>query len=143
MPPADNLAVSLTFGVLLVLAGITLVEWHRRDRSRKLRDPLISELEQRHVRRQFSRRLQVAVLLILMGILIPAGDAWLTVHRNPRQFAIYVAMILVLSLWMFVLAAIDWLASHAWNRRLRNSLRQLERKRHELESQARRLRQGQ
>lgn len=135
MPPRDNLAVSIVFGLLLIAGGSGLIVWHYRDRNRKLASPLVSQNESRYLRRQFFRRLQVAILMIIMGIVIPAGDAWLSERKSQRGFVIYVLLILGLSLWMFLLASYDWLVNIAFNRQVRKSLRHLERNRAQLEDE--------
>lgn len=79
-------------------------------------------------------------MLIGLGIMIPAGDIWLTRLRDPRLFAWYVLVLLLMTLWITVLAAFDWLASRLWNRRLNSAIAELERKRRDLEAEASRLR---
>ena len=138
--PADNIFVSCAFGALLVLLGGGLCIWHRREWNLRRRDPAIDAAERRHLGRQFRRRIQVALLIVAVGVVIPAGDVWLTARKDPRAFAWYVALILLLSAWMAALAMIDLLASRLWNRRLKTSLAQLERKRRELQAEADRLR---
>jgi len=111
MPPTDNVLVSVAFGAgLLVMAGglalrlpqepLEPLQTDRPGRSRLLRG-----------RRR--RRASIAVLLALLGGLIPAGDIWLTAHRDPRWFAVYVLAVLGLSLWLLWLGVLEALASLA------------------------------
>jgi hypothetical protein len=59
-----------------------------------------------------ARRRQACIvgLLIALGVLIPLGDLWLTWHRDPRWFAVYVLVVLLASLWLLVLGVCEALS---------------------------------
>ena len=61
-------------GVALVTLGGVWLRWHVRVWRANRRDATLDDRERRHYRAQFLRRVQVAALLILLGLLIPAGD---------------------------------------------------------------------
>jgi len=67
----------------------------------------------RLIRGRRRRRVWIAGLLALLGVLIPAGDIWLTAYRDPRGFAVYVLAVLGLSVWLLWLGLLEGLASMA------------------------------
>src|SRR5260221_14542153 len=95
---------SLVFGTGLVLLGIWLIRWHRRAWGARRDDESNDDRVKRRYRFQFRRRIQVAVLLILLGILLPIGD-WLTVQavaqrKNAQWAAAFWIAVLVIALWL-------------------------------------------
>jgi hypothetical protein len=140
----NDILASLAFGAGLVLLGIWLIGWHRRAWSTQRTDETIDDREKRHYQRQFRRRMQVAALLVLLGILLPIGD-WLTgqainKQRNGRTVIVFWIVTLFLALWIMLLAAFDWLSTRMHVRATRAALGNLARKQRELEVEVARLR---
>jgi hypothetical protein len=134
---------SFLVGAALLTLGVIWLRWHLRVWREHVHDPTLDERERKHYRAQFLRRVQVAALLILLGILIPAGD--LLMAGAQRQHAAlmtgYWIVVLSITLWVMLLAALDWVSCRANLRAHRAALAALNRKRHELEAEVARLRQ--
>lgn len=119
--------------VLLVSAGLFLGVWHWRSWKRIADDP-----ERATPTRwaQSRRRMQVAALIALVGLLLCAGDAVLPLLQraewiNPRQMAALWSMdvlaMLLVAVWMALLAMGDMAISVAQARLERLRARQQER----------------
>ncbi|MFN7770853.1 MAG: hypothetical protein ACK5UC_26950 [Planctomycetaceae bacterium] len=107
MPPSENVLVSFLFGGGLVLAAVLFAR-HTTTAGGIGRLPTAQPL---HAFRRATRRQSAIVgLLLALGGLIPLGDLWLTWHRDPRWFAVYVLVILGLSLWLLGLGVCEALA---------------------------------
>jgi len=140
----NDFYAALAFGTGLVILGAWLVRWHRTAWGAHRADSATDDREKRHYRLQFRRRIQVAALLILLGILLPVGT-WLTekaiVQRKHVQWmAGFWIAVLIIALWIMVLAAFDWLSTRMHVRATRAALGALDRKRRELEAEVERLR---
>lgn len=87
------------------------------------------------------RRMQVAVLLGLVGLMIALGDAGLIAwERHLIAFVWYWLVVVMLTLWMALLACADLVINRLMARSARGSLTRLEEKRNELLAAADRLR---
>jgi nicotinamide riboside transporter PnuC len=129
---------ALLFGSLLVVlaAGLAWFQWqHRRPEHEAETD----DWSRRFAERRLRRRLQVSGLLGMIGALVILVDAWPAVRRQPLTFFVLVSLILLLTTWIALLAAADWLATQQANRR---SLRQLDLTRQHLEQQLEAVRQA-
>ncbi len=107
MPPSENVLVSFLFGGGLVLAAVLFT------RRAFLKGGGGRGLQVNHrpsSRRANRRQAQIVGLLLALGGLIPLGDLWLTWHRDPRWFAVYVLVVLGLSLWLLGLGVCEALA---------------------------------
>ena len=140
----NDIQASLVFGTGLILLGLWLIRWHRAAWIAHRDDDTTDERGKLHYRRQYRRRIQVAVLLILLGILLPIGD-WLTERvvlqrRNVQWVAAFWIAVLCIALWIMLLAALDWLSSRMHVRATRAALGALARKQRELEAEIERLR---
>jgi hypothetical protein len=141
LPPIVNdIYASLAFGTLLVVVGAGMLRWHVKTWRGHQRESVLEERELRHYRHQFRRRMQVGGLLILLGVLIPVGDGLMMLRKQPGLIAGFWIVVLLVTLWMMLLAALDWVSSRAHLRAMRASLAGLERKRRELEAEVDRLR---
>ena len=136
----DNIYPSLAVGVILVVLGAGLARWHWVAWAAQRRDSTASDRELLYYRAQFRRRLQVSVILMTLGILIPVGDALMMQRQRPGLFAAYWSIVLLMTLWIVLLAAVDWLAGRIQRRAALNALAGLARKRRELEEEVARLR---
>ena len=136
----NKIKASLVFGFGLILLGVWLIRWHRAVWGVHCDDETTDDRGKRHYRRQFRRRVQVSVLLILVGVMIPLGD-WMMVQRqDPKWIAIFWIAVLIIALWIMLLAALDWLSSRMHVRAVRAALGSLARKQRELEAEVERLR---
>jgi hypothetical protein len=136
----NQIKASLAFGIGLILLGSALIRWHfvawRAHRS----DAGIDDRERNHYRTQFRRRLQVSGLLILLGFMIPLGDALMELRRAPVFLAWYWFAVLIVTFWLMLLAAFDWVSTRMHNRAMRATLASLARQERELMAEAERLR---
>jgi hypothetical protein len=110
-------------GVLLVVACIMgILVWRTR---RSLEAVLENDENSRlHADRQFRRRMQVSVMLGLIGILIPVGDQLDKVFvARPALFFVWVGIVFVLTIWMVLMALGDWLSTVAYSAIERSHLR--------------------
>jgi hypothetical protein len=137
----NDILVSVAFGAGLVLLGGFLTRWHFRVWRAHRSDPGLEPREIGHYRGQLLRRLQVSLLLITLGFLIPIGDALMSAGKLTRAgSALWIIMMLGLSLWIMVLGALDWLSSRLHRRAATAALASLARKRRDLEDEVTRLR---
>lgn len=63
--------------------------------------------------RLLRRRLQTSGLLVFIGVLIIAGDLWLTDRKAPFLFAAWVVVLLLLISWVVLLALGDFVSIRA------------------------------
>ncbi len=136
----NDIKASLVFGICLILLGIWLIRWHRAAWNAHRADETADERAKLHYRRQFRRRIQVSVLLVLVGVMIPLGDWLMVQRRDPKWIAIFWIAVLFIALWIMLLAALDWLSSRMHVRAARAALGSLARKQRELEAEVERLR---
>ncbi len=144
----NEIKASLAFGTALVLLGAWLLRWHRSAWVAHRHDDASDDRAKFHYQRQFRRRMQVSVLLILLGVMIPVGD-WLfeMQRRNPvRNAALWMSLfwisLLVVALWIMLLAVFDWLSTRLHVRATRATLAGLARQQRQLEAEVDRLRQN-
>ena len=134
---------ALAFGGALVVLGAWLIHWHHTAWVVHRADAA-TDREKRHYRLQYRRRVQVAALLILLGILLPAGT-WMTENaivqrKNVQWMTVFWIAVLILALWIMLLATLDWLSTRMHARAARAALGTLARKQRELEAEIERLR---
>jgi hypothetical protein len=134
-----DIKVSLAFGAALMIAGGALFRWHFAAWDGYRRDATLADRERNFYRTQFRRRVQVAGLIVLMGILVPLLDFVIS-KRLPNMFTALTFGILLVTGWIMILAALDWLSMRVFNRSVRSSLESLAQKRRELEEEVERLR---
>ena len=136
----NDIKASLAFGATLVLVAVWLMRWHRQAWKEHSLDAMNDDRTRHHYRRQFRRRIQVSVLLLLLGIMIPLGD-WLMLQRkHPQWIAAFWMAVLALAMWIMMLAVFDWLSTRMHVRTTRAALAGLARKQRELEAEVERLR---
>ena len=115
---------ALIFGGALLTIAIVMGVYVRRTRS-SLDSALQSDpLTRAHADRQFRRRLQVSVMLGLIGALIIIGDQMdQFLGKHPGWFVIWVISIVVLVIWSVLMALGDWLSTFAYSAVARSNLR--------------------
>lgn len=135
----DDRIPALAFGACLVIGGTLALVWHVRSWRQRQQDPQTSEAERDYYRRQFSRRIQVAGLIVLIGILMPIGDLpmW---GANPGGWALFWMAVLGLTLWVMLLGCRDLFSTRAHARDALQRLRSLREKQRELEQEVARIR---
>ena len=107
--------------VLLGLAaGSAGMQWRRWASGRALL-PGDDEFRQ-HAWRMLRRRMQISVMLALVGMMIPLGDLLPVFRKSPRLFVIFWLLVLGLVVWMIVLALGDLASNLAWHRHARSEL---------------------
>jgi hypothetical protein len=103
-------------------------------------DPADSDNERRLLKSQHRRRLQVAVLLGLVGLMIAVGDGgFIPWERHVVAFALYWLVVIGLTLWLVLLTLADLLIHRLMARSAAGSLARLEQKRAELLTAVERL----
>lgn len=136
----DNRIPAILFGAFLLVVGGLMLAAQRRG-ARRLLESAAGEGERRFLSLRIRRRSQVAGMIMLVGIMIPVGDALIPgeawKHR-PATFAIYWLIVMGLALWTIVLAVGDMVSTQT---HVAMELHQLQRHRAELEHAARRLQQ--
>jgi hypothetical protein len=142
----NEIKVSLAFGVALVLIGGWLIRWHRAMWVGQRSEQSTDDRTKHHYQVQFRRRIQVSMLLILLGVMIPFGDWLIELQRKDpgRNAALWLTAfwigVLFVALWIMLLAVFDWLSTRMHVRATRAALAGLARKQRELEAEVDRLR---
>jgi hypothetical protein len=134
-----DIKVSLAFGAALLIAGGALFRWHFAAWNAYRRDGTLADRERSFYRTQFRRRVQISVLIVLMGILVPLLD-FVIFKQSPRLFTALALGMLFVAMWIMTLGAFDWLSLRVFNRSTRATQSSLARKRRELEEEVERLR---
>src|SRR6266853_26053 len=104
----NDIKASLAFGTALVLFASWLFRWHCRAWMEHSHDDMNDDRARHHYRRQFRRRIQVSVLLFLLGVMIPLGDWLMTQRQHPQWIAVFWMAVLALAMWIMMLAVFDW-----------------------------------
>lgn len=107
---------AIIFGTILIATsiGLGVFVW----KTRRALDPVVEsdDSARQHADNQFRRRIQVSVILFLIGVLIPVGDQLdkLFVQR-PTLFFIWVGSVIFLAFWMVLMALGDWLSTMTYS----------------------------
>ncbi len=128
----------LIFGSLLTLLGIFMLLAQKKAGTR-LTDEEIQQHDLKFLRNQTRRRMQVAGMISIIGIMIACG-ALIPWEEALATFAVYWIIVLVLAFWTILLAFADLAAT-----RLHSSieLNQIDRQKNELERMAQQIRDAQ
>ncbi len=128
----------LVFGTALFLLGIFMLLAQRKSGSR-LTDEDLQQNEGKFLRNQIRRRMQVAGMIAIIGVMIACG-ALIPWEKALATFAIYWMIVLGLAFWTILLAFADLAAT-----RLHSSLElnQMNRQKQELERVAQQIRDAQ
>ena len=111
--------------------GLALARSHRRSWIRQQGDPSLTDYEREFYRRRYRRRIQVASMLAMLGVLIGAGDLTMPLQR-PFWATLYWIGVLLLTGWVMLQGFWDLWSTAAYTGAELNRIRQ---KRRELEQQ--------
>jgi hypothetical protein len=87
---------------LLGLSGLWIWGVHSTWQRQRI-DPDVNPRERDFYSRQHRRRLQMAILVGLIGVMIPLGDSVIDWSSQPRIFGYYWLVVLMLSVWVLLL----------------------------------------
>ena len=105
------------FGVLLIgLSALLTWSTERSWRRNKRRD--ISDTDWTYFFRQRRRRLNTNIIISIVGFAM-LGGSWIV---KPLWFGIYWFCVVLLVFWIIVLAGVDFLATRAYYRNLRDTM---------------------
>ena len=133
--------ISVVFGGSLIIIGLGFLNWHLKQPSPLHPDDPLTALERVHLKLRLRRRVQIAMLIIVIGLMVALGDANLIPWQQfQRAFALYWIAVLGLTFWLALLAIIDWFSVRIFQRTARNSLARLNQQQLELQQLAEDLR---
>ena len=135
----NEIKLSLAFGAALMIGGGSLFRWHFAQWAEQKRDESLSDREKSFLRALFRRRVQVAVLIVLLGIFLPILD-YVSTTGSARWFTLLAIGALLVTFWIMILAALDWLSQRVFRRAMDSRKLNLRRMRRALEEEADRLR---
>lgn len=127
---------ALLMGCLLLTLGVCST-WYFWKRLQSVAET--DELARRHALSQARRRLQVSVMITLVGVLIPLGDLLPFFRRAPVAFVFFWVAVMVLAGWIALLGIADLASSRVYHNR---AARRLKQQREELEAQLAQVRGG-
>lgn len=109
MPNPPSTEFVFLVGAVLVVLGSWLLIRHRRRLANQTDDQAYSPEEAEYLRRQNQRRQKTSILLIVLGVMIPAGDLLLERMEQPEPItvSIYWIGVLLLVFYMIWLAAVE------------------------------------
>ncbi|MEZ5944038.1 MAG: hypothetical protein R3C18_21820 [Planctomycetaceae bacterium] len=107
----DNRIPALVFGVFLMVTGSVMLWYQLRSRRASAEDFKLDPRDRRFLDTRNRRRIQVAGLIILIGVMFPVGDSLIPWKDAPTTFAIYWLIVLALGFWTMLLAVGDMLAT--------------------------------
>lgn len=133
-------------GVFLVGLSILGMRSVRSTWRQQQIDPEVNPRERDYYARQYRRRLQVAILFGVIGILIPVGDSLIRWEQRSLLWGCYWLVVLVLSLWVLLLGFADLMAIRSHHmpslQSLKDRQRALQARVEELREETERLRQS-
>lgn len=128
-PPAGPIP-GLIFGGCLIALGCSML-WAQKKNFQSLSSSETDRREHDFLLKRARRRFQVAGLILIIGIMIPVGDALIPWQKAVATFAIYWIIVIVLALWTILLALADIAATRMHTSieltRLQNQQQNLER----------------
>lgn len=107
----------LIFSILVIGAGIGMIFWHQKQRHMHLSQNGLSEKDREYYQTQFRRRVQVAGLLIFIGLLIPALFLSASYLKNPTIATFCLLLMLLFVAWICILAIGDYLSTVLFHQR--------------------------
>ncbi|MBX9695409.1 MAG: hypothetical protein K2Z81_23695 [Cyanobacteria bacterium] len=115
---------ALIFGGVLIIIALVMGVFVWRSRTGPDSAVESDPATRLHANRQFRRRIQISVMLGLIGLLIIAGDQMdQFLGKHPRWFVLWVVALMILVLWTVLMALGDWLSTFAYSAIARSNLR--------------------
>jgi drug/metabolite transporter (DMT)-like permease len=125
---------AIVAGLILICIGIVFARWEIKAFRLSRQEIPEGHPDRDYAFRRFRRRMQVAVMILAVGVLIPLGD-FLFEQKireqkvSPLWFAIYWLGVLLLAAWIGIMGLADFLMMRI---RTGRSLRELEAQREEI-----------
>lgn len=130
---------ALVVGGGLVVLGAFFMWTHVRSWQRTQRDLELDGRGRQHYRTQFRRRMQTSAMIVLIGLLIPLGDALIPWRKAPTLFFFYWGGILLMAIWVMVQALGDMFSTREYSR---GNMEELRRQQAELERELEQFRES-
>lgn len=111
----NNWIPSLTLGLLLVALGLLWMRSHRKAWRTERTDESAEEFDRIHHAGRFQRRMQTSGMVVLIGILIPAGDVFVW-NWGPSVATVFWLGVLFLALWVGLQAVGDFTSLKSYSR---------------------------
>lgn len=128
-PTVSNLP-AIIFGCLLGVCAVMLAVWQRRVWAQGGALLPESDPNRQYAARQLRRRLQVSAALLLLAVIIPAGDFLSEKDHQGVVYIAFLAIVVVLVMWIVLMAIGDYAITAAHTRvdmaRLRRERQSLE-----------------
>lgn len=123
---------ALVVGIVLIASGSFAIRSHMRSWRRQQVDPTFEDRDREYYQRRYRRRMQMSGILVILGVLIGAGDALLPFQKaHPGPVAMYWIGVLLLTGWLILLGLADLISTMAYGRielaRVQQKHRDLER----------------
>ena len=127
----DKWWISAIAGAVVFVFGLALLRWSAAAWRAQKNDSQLEDHERGHYHRRYRRRLQMGVLLVLIGILLALGELIFD-EKRPALWAAYYIAILSLVGWILLLALGDMVSTAHHSRvelaKVRYKQRELEQK---------------
>ncbi|MFN0195136.1 MAG: hypothetical protein ACKVT0_00190 [Planctomycetaceae bacterium] len=101
---------SIVVGGLVAVFGAALMISHHQSYARRKLEGAWEEYEHQYHVRQYRRRMQTSGLLVVIGVMVLVGDAFIDWRNSPMIFALYWVVVLLLALWVIMLGLGDWVS---------------------------------
>ncbi|MDA0587784.1 MAG: hypothetical protein O2820_02880 [Planctomycetota bacterium] len=111
----NNWLPSAIVGAVLVVFGLLWMWSHVRAWRVEQGDDSLGEFDRAHFANRFRRRMQTSGMVVLIGILIPAGDVFVW-KWGPWTSTAYWLGILIMAMWVGVQALGDFTAVQSYSR---------------------------
>lgn len=125
-------------GIVVFLIGLLLIRSNRAAWQRLKNDAGLTDRDRAHYYARYRRRLQMAVMLVLLGVLIPLGDPgkdavirlidW---QKMPWLAGWFLGLELLIIVWVILLALGDMLSTTTHSRAELSRVREKQRELHE------------
>ena len=117
-------------GAVVFVFGLALLRWNRQSWRQQKNDSALEDHDREYYYRRYRRRVQMAALLLVVGVLVAVGEVIGDWVRRPGLFAVYWGGVLLLLAWVLLLSFGDMASTAAHSRvglaRLRQQRRELE-----------------
>ncbi len=127
----ESEVASIILGIGLVIAGAVMLKFYYQRLEKELNNTKDGQPLASHVLTQLRRRFQIAIIILILGFLIPVCENLIT-EKKPTLYVICMTGVLLLALWIIFLGMIDMMLVRSRNR---SALQVLNIRRKELEKQ--------